>query len=177
VGTCPICKSDIITKGKMYACSNEECKFKISKRILSGDITPEVVSELLSTGKTRNPIWFKSGAGKNFQSYLILNENKEVKFEFINQKENISDEILGQCPICKGDITEKATFYSCSTDSCPFKISKYILTKPITASDIKEILTNGKTQKLTGFLSKNKKRFSAILKLTKEGKIEFDFGK
>jgi DNA topoisomerase-3 len=177
VGSCPICKSEVVTKGKAYDCANTECKFKISKRILSGDITPEIVQELLTIGKTKKPISFKSNQGKKFQSFLILNENKEVKFEFVNQKEDISDEILGQCPICQGNITEKVNFYGCSTEGCTFRVGKYILTRPIQASEMKEMLSTGRSQKLTGFLSKNKKRFSAILKLTKEGKIEFDFGK
>jgi DNA topoisomerase-3 len=177
VGVCPLCGSDVVTKGKVYACSNTSCKFKISKRILSGDISPEIVQELLTLGKTKKPISFKSSQGKKFQSFLILNENKEVKFEFVNQKEDISDEILGICPICKGNITEKVNSYGCSTEGCTFRVGKYILTRPIQSSEMKEMLSTGRTQKLSGFLSKNKKRFSAILKLTKEGKIEFDFGK
>lgn len=177
VGVCPICQNEIVTKGKVYACSNKNCPFKVSKRILSGDITPTILQELLTLGKTKNPISFKSNQGKNFQSFLILNEKKEVKFEFINQQEAISDEILGKCPICGSNVIEKVNSYGCSQEECTFKVSKFILTKPIQKSDIKELLENGKTLKLTGFLSKNKKRFSAILKLTKEGKIEFDFGK
>jgi len=180
VGCCPLCGRDIVTKGKMYACSTASCKFNISKRILSCDITPEIVQDLLSLGKSKKLLSFrsiKSGKAKDFQSFLVLNENKEVKFEFVNQQEDVSDEILGVCPICKGHVTEKATFFGCSTEDCPFKVSKRILTRVITSSEIKEMLSTGKTQKLTGFLSKNKKRFSAILKLAKEGKIEFDFGK
>ena len=177
VGICPLCQNDIVTKAKSYACSNASCTFKISRRILSGDISPEAVQELLTSGKTKKPITFKSSQGKIFQSFLILNEAKEVKFEFVNQQEDISDEVLGTCPLCQGSITEKVNFYGCSTEGCSFKVSKYILTRPIHQTEIKDLLASGKTQKLSGFLSKNKKRFSAILKLAKEGKIEFDFGK
>ena len=55
------------------------------------------------------------------------------------------------------------------------RISKLILGRRIDPDHIAQLLANGRTQLITGFLSKKKRPFDAFLLLDKKGKITFDF--
>lgn len=85
---------------------------------------------------------------------------------------------LGKCPVCSGSIVDKGTFYGCSNykeNECKFTVSKKILGKNITQKYIRELLKNGKTEKIQGF-KKDDKTFDAKLQL-QAGKVSFLFEK
>ena len=50
-----------------------------------------------------------------------------------------------------------------------------ILSKNITPVYITQLLTEGKTELIKGFISKKKRPFDAFLLLAKNGKISFEF--
>lgn len=85
---------------------------------------------------------------------------------------------LGKCPLCGRDVVEGKKGYGCSgwKDGCKFVIWKEIAGKKITETQAKALLTKGKTVRLKGFKSKSGKKFDAALKLSSDGKVEFDFG-
>ena len=66
--------------------------------------------------------------------------------------------------------------YGCLSykEGCKFRLNGVILGRVIPLSAARALLHEGKTQKLTGFTSKNGKAFDAYLKL-EEGKIVFGF--
>ena len=84
VGACPKCNQNVIQlKGKFgafYKCEN--CDFKISGKIAGKNITSNLVKELLGKGKTKKIDGFKSKAGKDFSSSLILKEDGTIGFDF-----------------------------------------------------------------------------------------------
>lgn len=89
-------------------------------------------------------------------------------------------EILCKCPICKeGNIVQKKGFYVCDafvkTDplSCKFIVGE-IAGVSLKKGDLIQLCERGETPLLDGFLSKNKKPFSAKL-LLREGKLQFAF--
>ena len=174
VGQCPKCKAAVTERIRSYQC-NQECGFKISKRILSGEISPDMARELLENGKTSQAIWFRSNQGKRFQAYLKL-ENDEIRFEFINHEEILNQEPCGCCPKCKSEVLEKARAFQCRNEECTFKISKNILGRIMKREEVIDLLKNKKTKKLNAFWSKKKKPFSAYLVLNEDGSIRFDFG-
>lgn len=94
-------------------------------------------------------------------------------------KESVSASSLGACPSCKeGLIINKGVFYQCNrhTEGCKFTVSKKILKKSLSDSQVKTLITKGKTNLIKGFTSKKGKSFSAYLVLDGD-KIKFEFAK
>ena len=176
IGICPICQDKVIEKGKLFLCRNKACTLKIGKRILSASITKEIVKSLLTEKRSPKPLWFKSSQGKKFQAYLLLQADGNIQFEFIDLHKVVSDEIIGPCPICQGNIIETTGYFECKKESCQFKINKSILGRSMKKEEIETLLKNKKTKKLSGFWSKKGRPFSASLKVNEQGKVEFDFG-
>ena len=89
------------------------------------------------------------------------------------------------CPVCGGTIETTPFGYGCSNyqkdgGGCRFSIGT-IAGRDLNDEEVKELLTEGHTGVLSGFVSKSKKKFSASLILEKddEGKVSvgFDFSK
>ncbi|WP_424651978.1 DNA topoisomerase [Capnocytophaga gingivalis] len=84
-GICPSCKQGSIIEGKFaYGCNRwkEGCQFRINKEIAHKKISEKNVEDLLQKGKTSLIKGFKSKAGKDFEAFLVLNENNEIGFSF-----------------------------------------------------------------------------------------------
>lgn len=108
-----------------------------------------------------------------------------------NQKINKPQErvVVGICPLCGQEVVEKAKSYQCSsnkfhknddgewemTEGCGLKIWKTIAHKKITPKIAKVLLSEGKTDMLSGFKSKAGKEFQAALKLEEDGSVTFVF--
>lgn len=89
----------------------------------------------------------------------------------------IGDEV-GSCPLCGGSVVRTKFGYGCSSyreNGCRFSISNVICSRIIPKSAVKSLLSSGKTQKLSGFVSPRTGRsFSASFKL-EDGRAVFDF--
>lgn len=87
-------------------------------------------------------------------------------------------DIVGKCPLCGGDIMRGRYFYGCRNykeKNCAFKVGVYICNRAISVSNIKLLLEQGRTAKITGFVSKRTgKTFDGRLKL-ENGSAVFDF--
>lgn len=87
-------------------------------------------------------------------------------------------DVVGKCPKCGGDVVRYKRKYSCRNykeKGCDFGVSCYICDRAISVSNLKKLLTEGKTSKIQGFVSKKTgKTFDAFLVL-KDGKAEFEF--
>lgn len=176
IGLCPLCGKEVVEDLKTYSCINKNCSFKIWKKIMNANLSKEDVKMLLSDKRTPNPIQFKSKGGKKFKAYLILKDDGTTGLEFINNNEIISEKPVGICPKCGGDVFEKREYYGCSNyPNCNFRISKTILGRNMKRTEVEEILKNKKSSKLTGFWSKKKKPFTAVLYIDKDGALKFDF--
>lgn len=83
---------------------------------------------------------------------------------------------VGKCPLCGSDVIKDRYSYRCKghEQGCPCRIPVFLCGKPITVKNAADLLTAGKTEKLTGFISKKGTSFDAVLKL-ENGKTEFDF--
>ena len=106
-------------------------------------------------------------------------ENVAVSdLNFKNSNKNNNSKEIGICPSCgkkflllKG---KYGTYYKC--ENCDFKISGKIAGKNITQSIVKELLKNGETKKIDGFISKAGKKFTSKLFLNPNTKkVEFKF--
>ncbi|MBE6583263.1 MAG: type IA DNA topoisomerase, partial [Ruminococcaceae bacterium] len=85
---------------------------------------------------------------------------------------------VGKCPLCGGEVRRTNFGYGCGSyreNGCKFAVSMRICGRVIPLSAVKQLLTNGRTEKLSGFISKKSgKSFDACLKL-EEGRAVFDF--
>ena len=83
----------------------------------------------------------------------------------------------GKCPLCGQDIIRTRFGYGCTgyrENGCKFTINAQICGKIISIANVRQLLAEGKTSKIEGFISKNGKSFEAYLKL-EEGNVKFDF--
>ena len=60
-------------------------------------------------------------------------------------------------------------------DEKGLKISRIILSKEITEENITQLLSQGRTELIEGFISKKRRPFDAFLVLAKNGKVSFEF--
>ena len=84
---------------------------------------------------------------------------------------------VGPCPLCGGKVVKGRYGYGCLSykDGCKFRINSVILGRTIPISAARNLLAVGRSQKLSGFTSKNGKAFDAILRLEEGGRIVFGF--
>ena len=85
-------------------------------------------------------------------------------------------DIIGKCPLCSSDVMRGRYGYGCTAykAGCKFSINAYICGRAISVSNAKLLLSEGKTVKIKGFVSKKGNQFDAALRLV-DGKCLFDF--
>ncbi len=83
IGSCPLCKSEVVEREKSYGCSGwrQGCKFAIWKTIAGKRISIRTAQTLLRQGRTPVLKGFESKAGKPFEARLKLDAG-EVRFDF-----------------------------------------------------------------------------------------------
>ncbi|MBO5313208.1 MAG: topoisomerase C-terminal repeat-containing protein [Clostridia bacterium] len=185
IGKCPVCGGDVIGGRMGYGCSRykEGCKFVIWKHICKRPISLTHARALLENGQTERIFGFLSKNNKRFSAILKLDGDK-VAFDGTEFENPVSDgetaigQSVGKCPVCGGTVVTTRFGYGCDRykDGCKFTISREICKREITVEDVTEILTNGKTKRLNGFVSKAGNSFEASLKLEGD-KVVFDFNK
>lgn len=117
---------------------------------------------------------------QKFIKYTIENipksfENNQKIEEHIHNLE--ADNLLGTCPKCGGNVTDKGKFYGCSnykTKDCKFSLPKTWSKKKLPKTALKDLLTKGETAEIKGFVSKNGNKFNAKLML-ENGQLKFKF--
>lgn len=80
------------------------------------------------------------------------------------------------CPTCGSVVKENYKRYACTNESCEFSISKIPGSRQLEVAEAEELLTNRTIGPLQGFRSRMGRPFAAIIKLSDEDKLEFDFG-
>ena len=87
-------------------------------------------------------------------------------------------EAVGKCPLCGGEVRRTNFGYGCGSyreNGCKFTVNMRICSRVIPKSAVKQLLESGRTEKLSGFISKKSgKSFDACLKL-EDGRAVFDF--
>jgi len=80
------------------------------------------------------------------------------------------------CPKCGGEIHEKYKQYQCVKEGCDFAFWKTLCSRMFEPEEVEKIITEKVIGPLQGFRSKQGFPFAAVLKMTAEHKVEFDFG-
>ncbi len=181
--------------------SGRKCDFSSSKLILQQPVERAQMTKLLHEGKTDLLEKFVSKRnGRTFKAFLVLGKDGKVGFEFAPReakrkaapaksgapqeptpKLDFTDqESFGKCPKCGGQVFEGPENYVCEksqaeTRPCKFKVGKTILHQAIDREQLQKLLTKGRTDLLTDFVSRTGRPFPAFLVMDEKGKVGFEF--
>jgi DNA topoisomerase-3 len=78
------------------------------------------------------------------------------------------------CPKCGGVVKENYKKFQCQ--KCAFALWKIMASRQLEPAEVEELIAKGAIGPLQGFRSRMGKPFIAVLKLSPEFKVEFDFG-
>jgi DNA topoisomerase III len=78
------------------------------------------------------------------------------------------------CPKCGSVVQENYRRFACT--SCDFSITKHPASRSFEYEEVEQLLRDKQIGPLQGFRSKMGRPFAAVLKITPEHKLEFDFG-
>jgi DNA topoisomerase-3 len=171
--------------GTPTAWVSEDEKISVRK-ILGGRVMSEDEIVRLLQGETLGPYSdFRSKRGKQFTASVRLNK-KKIEFLFADSTDDLDIEAiksgpaLGTSPLDKTPVYETPAGYMSESaldgdDKKGLKIGKIILSKEIQPIHIQQLLSDGKTELIQGFISKKRRPFDAYLLLGKTGKISFEF--
>lgn len=178
---CPICGNPVLNSKFGYFCSEKKngCTFSIQNTIAEKKLTEKNLKDLCEKGKTGMIKGFKSKAGKPFDAALKLTildgDTKTSKVEFVfENSEPKETKSSYQCPHCQSAVIADKWAWKCEKN-CGFSLSYKIARRDMKESDLKELIKTGRTRKITGFVSKAGKKFSAALVLKEDGTTKFEF--
>jgi len=182
---CPKCGGVVQENYRKFKC--QKCDFSIWKVTSSREWSPDEIAELI-TKRVIGPLTgFRSRMGKPFAAVMRLNDELRPEFDFgqaSGEGEAAPDfsaqEPLGPCPKCGSRIYEHGMAYTCEKavgpeKTCDFRSGRMILQQPVEREQMKKLLATGRTDLLTGFVSKKGRRFKAFLVKQPDGKIGFEF--
>ena len=189
---CPSCGGDIVTTAYGFRCihydreKEDSCDFSVGK-IAEKSLNVSQLTELITNGRTETIRGFKSKTGKKFDACLCMEKDENgktvIKFDFEHVEAKKVKDVV--CPLCGGEIVQTPFGFGCANyskenpESCRFSIGK-MAEKSLTESQVRELLTNGRTGTIRGFKSKTGKKFDARVVLSRDeaGKVtglKFDF--
>jgi len=181
---CPKCGGVVQENYRKFQC--QKCDFAIWKVTSGREWSPEEIAELI-TKRVIGPLTgFRSRMGKPFSAVLRLSDECKVEFDFGQGAEDEAppdfsgQSPLGNCPKCGSKVFEHGMAYTCEKAvgagrTCDFRSGRMILQQPIERAQMEKLLATGRTDLLTGFVSKKNRKFKAMLVKTTGGKIGFEF--
>jgi DNA topoisomerase III len=186
---CPKCGGLIKENYKKFQCQN--CDYSLWKIVASRQFEISEIETLLSTGKVGPLMGFRNKMGRGFNAEIKLNDDKMPEFDFGQPREDETGEppdfsdqkSLGPCPKCANGVYEHGMAYVCEKSlgagkTCDFRSGKVILQQPIEREQMERLLSTGRTDLLTGFISaRTRRKFSAFLVRGADGKVSFEFEK
>jgi DNA topoisomerase-3 len=156
------------------------------RKILGGRIMAEEEIVRLIKGETVGPYTdFRSKKGKPFTASVLIKDSK-ISFQFADSTDGLDleaikeQEPLGISPVDQTKVYEAPMAYMSESalagdQKKGLRIGKIILERPISREHVCQLLRDGKTELITGFISKRKRPFDAYLLLDGKGKVSFEF--
>jgi DNA topoisomerase-3 len=181
---CPKCSGTVQENYRKVQC--QKCDFSLWRVISGREWAPEELAELFKKRFVGPLTGFRSKQGRPFSAGIRLTDDLRLEFDFgqgsaDEEPVDLSgQETLGKCPKCGSRVFEHGVAYVCEKAvgpqrSCDFRSGRLILQQPIEREQMKKLLETGRTDLLTGFVSKKGRKFKAFLVKGPEGKIVFEF--
>jgi DNA topoisomerase-3 len=184
---CPKCGGVVKETYKKFVC--QSCDWNTWKIVAGRQFETAEMETLLREGRVGPLSGFRNKLGRPFEAEIRLNDAKQPEFEFGQPREGEAEasvdfsgqDSLGPCPKCGASVYEQGNAYVCERSvgpnrSCDFRSGKLILQQPVEPAQMRKLLTEGKTDLLTGFVSaRTRRKFAAYLVRDKDGKVGFEF--
>ena len=171
--------------------------FRVGRLMCQKQITRDHAIELIRDGKTELIKGFISKKGRPFDAFL-KNEGGRIAWEFPPRAPKLDKDgkpiarkaktppdlsaakVLGQSKALNGEILEAGDSYYVrrpdQDNRIVFTMKRHICAKEIPPGELHNLLENGRTNLIEGFISKRMTPFSAYLVLSKnKTKTEFEF--
>ena len=175
IGKCPVCGGNVMETALGYCCDGttkegRRCQFVIHRQIHGVEITREICSQLLTSGRT-DVMEMKNKCGQPFQARFVI---KDGRIEL----EMGSHYMKGRCPICGGRVKKTSKGYACEhhvgkNPTCDFYMMGIICNRKITDEEVESFLL-GETLTLDGFSSNDGHLFSSTLRLNDLGSVSLE---
>jgi DNA topoisomerase-3 len=182
---CPKCGGVVQENYRKFQC--QKCDFSLWKVTSGREWSPDEVAELI-TKRVIGPLTgFRSRMGKPFSAVMRLTDDLRLEFDFGQSQgegeaapDFSAQQPMGACPKCAARVFEHGMAYTCEKavgpeKTCDFRSGRMILQQPIEPGQMQKLLETGRTDLLTGFVSKKGRRFKAFLVKQPDGKIGFEF--
>jgi DNA topoisomerase III len=181
---CPKCGGKVQENYRKVVC--QKCDFTLWRVISGREWAPEELAELFTKRFVGPLTGFRSKQGRPFAAGIRLNDELRLEFDFGQGADDeappdfSAQQPLGQCPKCGSRVFEHGVAYVCEKAigagrSCDFRSGRLILQQPIERAQMEKLLASGRTDLLTGFVSKKNRKFKAFLVKQPDGKIGFEF--
>ena len=183
---CPKCGGLVQENYRKFQCLS--CDFNMWKVISSREWAAEEVAELISKKQIGPLTGFRSKMGRPFAASLRLNAEFRAEFDFGQDMEGDTEapdfsaqEAVGACPKCSSRVYEHGSGYVCEkatgpAKTCDFRSGRIILQQEVAREQMVKLLSEGRTDLLTGFISNRTRRaFKAFLVKQADGKVGFEF--
>lgn len=184
---CPKCGGEIHEQYSRFQCV--ACDYFLWKNMAGRQFEAGEMDTILSSKRLGPLAGFHSHKGRSFSAVVKLNAEHKIEFDFANplgspdaasQKQSIESKTpVGRCPVCSANVYEMGNIYACEksfdeTPSCSFRCGAIILQQPIDKTQITKIIETGKSDLMTGFISRKGRPFKAYL-VVRDGKVGFEF--
>jgi DNA topoisomerase-3 len=140
------------------------------------DLTaPELTGEwehklaLMERGKLKRDLFMKEIAR---MTKMIVDRAKSYQSDTVPIEDPAT--LTTPCPKCGGTVAENYRRFACT--KCDFSIGKHPGSRTFEVEEVEQLLRERTIGPLQGFISKMGRPFAAVLKITPEYKLEFDFG-
>jgi DNA topoisomerase-3 len=136
---------------------------------------PELTGEwehklaLMEHGKLKRDLFMKEIAR---MTKMIVDRAKSYQSDTVPIEDPAT--LTTPCPKCGGIVAENYRRFACT--KCDFSIGKHPGSRTFEVEEVEQLLRDRTIGPLQGFISKMGRPFSAVLKITPEYKLEFDFG-
>ncbi len=179
---CPKCGGEIHENYRRFQC--QKCDFFIWKTLAGRQFEVGEMEDLL-TKKSVGPLDnFHSHKGKVFAAMVKLNAESKVEFDFgaagaADAVDFSGKQPLGKCPVCGSNVYENGSSYVCEkavgeVRTCKFRCGTVVLKQIIDKTQLVKLLTTGKTDLMSRFISRKGRPFRACL-VMRDGQVGFEF--
>ncbi len=159
LGCCPRCGGSVRQGRGGWACSG--CPLFIPLRVARRETSLRMAKTLLERGETSVVKGFKSREGKPFEAALRLDEEGKVRLHFPEP------DSLGSCLACGKPVRHRGKVYTCDTGrECRFVVFGEMTGRKIPEAAVKQLLADGRSALLTGFVSREGRSFDGVLQWT-----------
>jgi DNA topoisomerase-3 len=123
----------------------------------------------MERGKLKRNLFMKEIAG---MTRKIVERAKSYQSDTVPLEEPAT--LRTPCPKCGGVVAETYRRFACA--KCDFSIGKHPGSRTFEVEEVEQLLRDRTIGPLQGFISKMGRPFAAVLKITPEFRLEFDFG-